>query len=364
MLAIGGAAGAASFTHVHDVAAAHGQPGWLAWTDAVTLELASIAAGLDLRRRKRIGKSVRFPAAVLTVAVILSLSAQVVEAEPSVIGWLAAALPALGFLAMVKMAMGRADTGPAVPPGGPPVPDETATVADETAMVPDGPVPDRGEPGSVQDGPGPSRPSVDVTALVPAATLAARSLAAQGIPVNRDTLARQMRADGHPPVDRYRHRPDEAAARPAAHRPGRRARRCADRRRQPLVTDTSASIRSAIPLPGKENLLEHTLDSPPMLTLRKDTPTMNTLLPTAPNRTPAAASVSAMPLLDGNDTRRYGTCGRSRVGVWVGSRVSLDTDPQTDPLNRPTGQVSAANSNPCSTPTDPSRGLPHGGIYA
>jgi hypothetical protein len=31
MLAIGGAAGAASFTHVHNVAAAHGQGGWLAW---------------------------------------------------------------------------------------------------------------------------------------------------------------------------------------------------------------------------------------------------------------------------------------------------------------------------------------------
>ncbi len=38
MLAIGAAAGAASFRHVHDVAAAHGQPGWLAWADAVTLE--------------------------------------------------------------------------------------------------------------------------------------------------------------------------------------------------------------------------------------------------------------------------------------------------------------------------------------
>jgi len=31
MLAIGGAAGAASFTHVRNLAAAHGQPGWLAW---------------------------------------------------------------------------------------------------------------------------------------------------------------------------------------------------------------------------------------------------------------------------------------------------------------------------------------------
>ena len=42
MLAIGVAAGAASFTHVHDVAAAHGQDGWLAWADAVVLELMSI----------------------------------------------------------------------------------------------------------------------------------------------------------------------------------------------------------------------------------------------------------------------------------------------------------------------------------
>lgn len=31
MLVIGIAAGAASFTHVHHVAAAHGQDGWLAW---------------------------------------------------------------------------------------------------------------------------------------------------------------------------------------------------------------------------------------------------------------------------------------------------------------------------------------------
>jgi hypothetical protein len=200
MLAIGGAAGAASFTHVHDVAAAHGQPGWLAWTDAVTLELASIAAGLDLRRRKRIGNSVRFPAAVLTVAVILSLSAQVVEAEASVIGWIAAALPALGFLAMVKMAMGRADHGtPSVVPdttaavtdGPGPVPDEPGFAPDEPAFVPDGPE-------GVQDRRGPSRTAVDVTPLLSAATQAAQTLAGQGVALNRDTLARQMRADGHP----------------------------------------------------------------------------------------------------------------------------------------------------------------------
>ena len=109
MLAIGSAAGAASFTHVHDVAAAHGQSGWLAWADAVTLELMSIASGMELRRRRRGGQSAAMPEAILVVAVLLLLSAQVVEAERSVIGWLAAALPALGFLAMAKIALGRGD---------------------------------------------------------------------------------------------------------------------------------------------------------------------------------------------------------------------------------------------------------------
>jgi hypothetical protein len=187
MLAIGGAAGAASFTHVHDLAAAHGQPGWLAWADAITLEAASIAAGLDLRRRKRAGKSTAFPATVLACAVALSLAAQVVEAEFSVIGWLAAALPALGFLAMVKMALGRADT----------FTDQTAdhgnrlrTVQYEQGLVPD-------EVGTFGTGPDRSRSAVDVSALVPAARAAAQTLTGQGVALTRTSLARQMRADGH-----------------------------------------------------------------------------------------------------------------------------------------------------------------------
>src|SRR5690349_12823993 len=145
MLAIGNAAGAASFTHVHNVAAAHGQPGWLAWADAIVLELMSIASGLELRRRKRAGASTRFPATVLGCAVTLSLAAQVVEAEPSAIGWIAAAVPALGFLVMVKVALGY--TGPATRTTALPFPehadrtvrDDEPDTADRSATV--GPVP-------------------------------------------------------------------------------------------------------------------------------------------------------------------------------------------------------------------------------
>jgi Protein of unknown function (DUF2637) len=124
LLAIGGCAAAASFTHVHNVAAAHGQPGWLAWADAVVLELMSIATGLEIRRRHRAGQPAGFVVGVLVAAVALSLSAQVVEAEASVIGWLAAALPALGFLACVKLILTR--TTDKTPPTPVPVAAETA----------------------------------------------------------------------------------------------------------------------------------------------------------------------------------------------------------------------------------------------
>jgi peptidoglycan/LPS O-acetylase OafA/YrhL len=111
LLTVGGVAAAASFTHVHNVAAAHGQPGWLAWADAIVLELMSIATGLEIRRRARTNRPAGFVLAILVAAVALSLSAQVVEAEASVVGWLAAALPALGFLACVKIVLSRTTTG-------------------------------------------------------------------------------------------------------------------------------------------------------------------------------------------------------------------------------------------------------------
>ncbi|WP_433612606.1 DUF2637 domain-containing protein [Dactylosporangium sp. CA-139114] len=116
MFVVAGAAGPASFTHVHNVASNHGQPGWLAWADAVVLELMSVASGLELRRRKRSGNATTFPAIVLGCAVALSLAAQVVQAEASLIGWAAAAIPALGFLVMVKIALGHTTAKPPTDP--------------------------------------------------------------------------------------------------------------------------------------------------------------------------------------------------------------------------------------------------------
>ncbi|HEY0699566.1 MAG TPA: DUF2637 domain-containing protein [Micromonospora sp.] len=235
MLAIGGAAGAASFTHVHNVAAAHGQPGWLAWADAIVLELMSIASGLELRRRKRAAVSVVFPATVLACAVALSLAAQVVEAESSPIGWIAAAVPALGFLVMVKVALGYTDTttnptdtdAPTVPPA-----DHSTTVipidqdgdedCDDRSTPPaaDRPLSERTVPDTGNhhldnrpDGPrpraggpvrrdrasrrGPSTHPNDTDELLLAARRAQDRLSAQGQPLTRAALAAALRGAGH-----------------------------------------------------------------------------------------------------------------------------------------------------------------------
>jgi hypothetical protein len=108
MLFMGAAAGAVSFTHVHDATVAAGQPSWVGWVNAVTIELMAIALGLEIRRRRRSGgHKVKSVAAMMMFFIVLSLGAQVLDAEPTPVGWLAASVAALGFLALVKVVLSR-----------------------------------------------------------------------------------------------------------------------------------------------------------------------------------------------------------------------------------------------------------------
>jgi hypothetical protein len=216
MLAIGAAAGAASFTHVHNVAASHGQPGWLAWADAIVLELMSIASGLELRRRRRAAAPTTFPAIVLGCAVTLSLTAQVVEAEPSPIGWTAAAVPALGFLVMVKVALGHTAGQPsgaprqaASPPGhatAVPVASRDGPAAATTTAAANAGRADRdlhsssvrrrsgGRSGGPSADPDPDHDGVRT--LLPAARSVRDQLASDGQPLTRGALAHHLRVAG------------------------------------------------------------------------------------------------------------------------------------------------------------------------
>ncbi|WP_435062058.1 DUF2637 domain-containing protein [Amycolatopsis thermoflava] len=111
---LGGIGGAAGFTHTHDWAVHHGQTGWLAWADAVVIEGIAIVAGFEVRRDHQQGKTklLTFPMAVLVAGFGIQMTAQVALAEPTPGGWLLAAMPALGFLVVVKLLLRRAPTQP------------------------------------------------------------------------------------------------------------------------------------------------------------------------------------------------------------------------------------------------------------
>ncbi len=128
LITIGGMAGAASFTHVHDWTMHHSPPGtggWFGWANAVISELTPTAAGLDIRRRKRHHAPIAYPMAVLIAAAVLSLSAQVSEATATITGWLVAAVPALAFLALSKLILSRATATAPLSPA--PATDSSAT---------------------------------------------------------------------------------------------------------------------------------------------------------------------------------------------------------------------------------------------
>jgi hypothetical protein len=110
VLAVGAAAGAASFTHVKDWTLDNSPAGtgaWFGWANAVISELVPIAALLTIRRRKRTGGPIAYPMGLLIAAAGLSLAAQlgvaVGHVGPS--GWLLSAVPALAFMALVKLVL-------------------------------------------------------------------------------------------------------------------------------------------------------------------------------------------------------------------------------------------------------------------
>lgn len=121
---LGGIGGAAGFKHTHDWAAANGQHGWLAWAVAVVVEGIVIVAGFEIRRDHRRGyrRRVTFPMMVLVIGFGIQMAAQVALAPPTPAGWLLAAVPALGFLVVVKLLM--RGPSPAATPA--PVPVEPA----------------------------------------------------------------------------------------------------------------------------------------------------------------------------------------------------------------------------------------------
>lgn len=119
LLAVGGMAGAASFTHMHDwtmTNSSEGTPEWFGWGNAVISELTPLVAGLEVRRQRRAGNPAGLALTVLVVFASLSMAAQFAQAKPGLSGWLLAGLPAAAFMILIKLVLSRAPIGAEVWP--------------------------------------------------------------------------------------------------------------------------------------------------------------------------------------------------------------------------------------------------------
>ncbi|MFF4903576.1 DUF2637 domain-containing protein [Streptomyces sp. NPDC001260] len=97
-------AGALSFSHLHDLAAAAGQGGWKAWAYPVSVDLLLVAAWRRMRQQQRAGVAAGGPRLWFLVALAASLSANVATAGlldlDDVPAWLRVAVagwPAVAF---------------------------------------------------------------------------------------------------------------------------------------------------------------------------------------------------------------------------------------------------------------------------
>lgn len=172
LLVIGGMAAAASFTHVHDWTMANSPDGtgdWFGWANAVVSDLVPLGVGLEVRRRRRHNLRIgAYPILVILAAASLSLAGQLAMARPSITGWLLAAVPALGFLALTKLVISRPTTPQA----------DTRTVVESVPVQATyHPAPDD---------------------LIPGARIVADAYhKATGHPITRDALAERLRVPLH-----------------------------------------------------------------------------------------------------------------------------------------------------------------------
>ncbi|MEY9486259.1 hypothetical protein RKD26_002053 [Streptomyces calvus] len=113
-------AGALSFSHLHDLAAAAGQGGWKAWAYPVSVDLLLVAAWRRMRQQQRAGQAAGGPRLWFLVALAASLGANVATAGlldlddvPASLRVVVAGWPAVAFFGGTLLA--HAPHGPQAP---------------------------------------------------------------------------------------------------------------------------------------------------------------------------------------------------------------------------------------------------------
>ncbi|MGW1897704.1 DUF2637 domain-containing protein [Streptomyces hirsutus] len=200
-------AGALSFAHLHDLAAAAGQDGWKAWAYPVSVDLLLVAAW----RRLRTDGPSRLAWCWFLIALVASLGANVATAGlldlnnvPAWLRILVAAWPALAFMGGTLLA--HSSAGPSSPPpaSSAPDPDPAPQVQPEPAaaaepdLVPEpvaAPVPD--EPPALPTAEPPPAVPVPAALVDHARKVADDHHARTGAPIDTDTLRTRLGVPPH-----------------------------------------------------------------------------------------------------------------------------------------------------------------------
>ncbi|MFF9089576.1 DUF2637 domain-containing protein [Streptomyces sp. NPDC014991] len=194
-------AGALSFAHLHDLAAAAGQDGWKAWAYPVSVDLLLVAAWRRLRSE---GPS-RLAWCWFLIALFASLGANVATAgfldladPPALLRLGIAGWPALAFLGGTLLAH---SPEPQLPDTPAPAPASETETADDREPAPE-PVPDPAPvPAPVEEPP--ALPAADPAPAVPAVLIDhARKVAADyrgrtGAPIDTETLRARLGVPPH-----------------------------------------------------------------------------------------------------------------------------------------------------------------------
>ncbi|MFF9827800.1 DUF2637 domain-containing protein [Streptomyces albidoflavus] len=138
-------AGALSFAHLHDLAAAAGQDGWKAWAYPISVDLLLVAAW----RRLRTDGPSRLAWCWFLIALVASLGANVATAGlldltdvPAWLRILVAAWPALAFMGGTLLAHSPTSPEPEAPAPSAPNPDSVSEAEPEPAAVEPDPEPE------------------------------------------------------------------------------------------------------------------------------------------------------------------------------------------------------------------------------
>ncbi|MEU1543484.1 DUF2637 domain-containing protein [Actinacidiphila glaucinigra] len=181
-------AGALSFAHLHDLAAAAGQSGWKAWAYPISVDLLLVAAWRRLRILRTDGAPVRAAWLWFAVALSASLGANIATAGlldldhvPDWLSILVAGWPALAFLGGTLLVH-----APGPRPQSTPAETEAASVERAPEPVPEAVEASTTAP-ALPASP-PATPSVPAALVAHARKVADDHHARTGAPIDTDTL--------------------------------------------------------------------------------------------------------------------------------------------------------------------------------